>query len=234
MKTAVITGATRGIGRGCAELFMANGYAVTGIYRSRSDIADEMSAKGFDMHCCDISDSESVEQLRGKLYGHTDVLVNCAGIAAQKLFTDITPDEWDRMYAVNVKGAYNMCRLLLPGMINRKYGRIINISSMWGEVGASCEVHYSASKAALIGMTKALAKEAGPSGITVNCVSPGVIDTDMNSCHDEETMRQLMEETPMGRIGTPYDVARTVLFLADEGSDFITGQVIGVNGGYVI
>ncbi|MBQ8979801.1 MAG: SDR family oxidoreductase [Oscillospiraceae bacterium] len=230
--TAVITGATRGIGHACAVLFKQTGYHVAGVYRSRDDIAETMTSEGFDMYKCDISMSSAVDDICHVV--HADILINCAGIAQQRLFTDITPSEWDNMMNVNVRGAYNMIHGLLPGMIRRKYGRIINISSMWGETGASCEVHYSASKAALIGMTKALAKEVGPSGITVNCITPGVIDTDMNSGFDDDTIRELIEETPVGRIGKPEDIARTSLFLADERSDFITGQVIGVNGGMVI
>ena len=155
-------------------------------------------------------------------------------IAEIKLFTDITEEDWDRMFGVNVKGAFHFCSFLLPGMISEKKGSIVNISSMWGVTGASCEVHYSASKAALIGMTKALAKEVGLSGIRVNCVAPGVIDTDMNRSLDEETKNALKDEIPLARIGNAEEVARTVLFLAGDEASYITGQVIPPDGGMVI
>ena len=168
------------------------------------------------------------------LCGGVDVLVNNAGIAQTKLFTDITDDEWNRMISVNLSSAFYCCRSALPYMIRQKYGRIINISSMWGQVGGSCEVHYSAAKAGVIGLTKALAMEEGLSGITVNCIAPGVIKTDMTSHLTDEDLSELKNETPTGTIGTPSDIARAVLFLADEGSSFITGQVLGVNGGFTV
>jgi 3-oxoacyl-[acyl-carrier protein] reductase len=157
-----------------------------------------------------------------------------AGIAQQKLFTDITPEEWQRMLDVNLTGAFNLCQLALPGMIRRKAGRILTVSSMWGQTGGSCEVHYSAAKAGLIGLTKALAKEEGPSGITVNCVAPGVIDTDMMAAFTAEDKAALAEETPVGRLGSADEVAQLLVFLAGEGAGYITGQVFGVNGGLVI
>jgi 3-oxoacyl-[acyl-carrier protein] reductase len=166
--------------------------------------------------------------------GDVDILVNNAGIARQELFTDISPETWRRIFAVNVDGAFNCCQLALPHMIHEKRGKIINISSMWGITGGSCETAYSASKAAIIGLTKALAKELGPSGIQVNCVAPGVIDTDMNNNLTAEDMEALRQETPAGRIGAPEDVAAAVAFLASAGGDFITGQVISVDGGMVI
>ena len=155
-------------------------------------------------------------------------------IAQQKLFTDITPEEWQRMLDVNLTGAFNLCQLALPGMIRRKAGRILTVSSMWGQTGGSCEVHYSAAKAGLIGLTKALAKEEGPSGITVNCVAPGVIDTDMMASFTAEDKAALAEETPVGRLGTAEEVAKLLLYLAGEDAGYITGQVFGVNGGLVI
>ena len=167
------------------------------------------------------------------MFGSADILINNAGIAQQKLFTDITDDDFTRMFDINVRGVFNCCRAALPYMIHKKHGRIINISSMWGVCGASCEVHYSASKAAVIGMTKALAKEVGPSGITVNCIAPGLIDTPMNANLSKETINELCEETPVGRIGTPEDIANAALFLASDSSSFITGQVLGVDGGFI-
>jgi 3-oxoacyl-[acyl-carrier protein] reductase len=166
-----------------------------------------------------------------KAIGEIFVLVNNAGIAEQALFTDITDDMWRKMLDTNLSGAFYCSRAVLKYMINRKQGKIINISSIWGETGGSCEVHYSASKAGLIGMTKALAKEVGLSGVTVNCVSPGVILTDMTSHFDEETMNELKNETPLNKIGTPEDVAGAVAFLASADADFITGQDLAVNGG---
>ena len=166
--------------------------------------------------------------------GEPDILVNNAGIAAQKLFTDVTADEWDEMMAVHVRGAFLCCRAALPHMIRQKWGRIINIASMWGQVGASCEVPYSAAKAALIGLTKALAKEEGPSGVTVNCIAPGAVDTDMMAGFSAQDREALCEETPLCRLGTPQDIAAAAAFLASEQAGFITGQVLGVNGGFVV
>ena len=187
--------------------------------------------------CGDVSSVAEMEaqvQAVVERWGQIDLLVNNAGIAQQKLFTEITEAEWDRMFAVNAKGLYACCRAVVPGMIRLHSGNIINVSSMWGQAGASCEVHYSAAKAAVIGFTKALAKELGPSGIRVNCVAPGVIATEMNAALDGETLDALREETPLGTIGTPEEAARAILWLAGDGASFVTGQVIGVNGGFVI
>lgn len=167
-------------------------------------------------------------------FGHLDILVNNAGIALQKLTQDTTPEEWRQLFAVNVDAAFYTVRAALPGMIRRHSGRIINVSSIWGVSGASCEAAYSASKAALIGFTKALAQEVGPSGITVNCVAPGVIQTDMNRALSAETLNALREETPLGRLGTPEDVAQSIAFLASEEAGFLTGQVLGVDGGIIL
>ncbi|WP_432649572.1 elongation factor P 5-aminopentanone reductase [Huintestinicola sp.] len=237
-QTVIITGASRGIGRECAKQFAKAGYNVAAVYHKSKAEAESLKAEiGCEIFRCDCAVysevCEAVVEI-SSVFGGADVLINNAGIAEQALFSDITEAMWDNMFNVNVKSVYSFTHAALPYMIHNKYGRIINISSMWGQAGASCEVHYSAAKAAVIGFTKALAKEVGLSGITVNCIAPGVIDTDMNAHLDEETMAYLKEETPMNRIGTPEDIARTALFLADKGSDFITGQIIGVNGGFII
>lgn len=242
MKTVAVTGGTRGIGRETVKLFAREGYRVAFLYLNSDDkaqeLVDEVKEYGDVMAVkCDVSDLSQVESAFDKIrseFGRIYALVNNAGIAQQKLFTDITAQEWERMMGVNAGGVFNCCRAVLPDMIHEKDGRIINISSMWGQVGASCEVHYSASKAAVIGLTKALAKEVGPSGITVNCIAPGVIDTDMMSTFPDDVKKELADETPLCRLGTSSDVAKAVLFLAGDGASFITGQVIGVNGGMVI
>ena len=167
-------------------------------------------------------------------FGSIDVLINNAGVASQGLFTDISEIEWSEIMDVNLNGVYNVTQAVLPYMIRQKSGSIINISSMWGQVGASCEVAYSAAKAGVIGMTKALAKEVGPSGIRVNCIAPGLIETGMNSELTLEDVAAIVDETPIGRIGSTNDVASSALFLASDDSSFITGQVLGVNGGYII
>ena len=161
-------------------------------------------------------------------------MVNNAGISEQKLFTDITDSDWEQMLAVHLNGAFYMTRALVPAMVHRKYGRIINIASMWGETGGSCEVHYSAAKAGLIGLTKALAKELAPSGITVNAVSPGAVETDMMRALGEEVCKSVAEETPVGRLAHPQEIADAICFLASEKAAYITGQVLSVNGGAVI
>ena len=167
-------------------------------------------------------------------YGHLDILVNNAGIAQIKLFTDITPEEWRQMFAANVDGIYHCCRAVVPHLVQQHSGTIINVSSIWGLCGASCEVHYSASKAAVIGFTQALAKELAPSGITVNCVAPGAIDTEMNAHLTAEERRMLEEEIPLGRMGSPEEVAAAIAFLSGEDARYFTGQVLSPNGGIVI
>lgn len=237
-KTALITGASRGIGAAAARLFAENGYNVAINYHRSEAAAKALAAElGAFAVKADVSDIGEVREMAARVYerfGAPGVLVNNAGIAEQKLFCDISQGDWDRMFDINVKGAFNTSGVFLPGMIREKSGKIINISSIWGLVGASCEVHYSAAKAALIGFTKALAKEVAPSGITVNCVAPGVIKTDMNAALDGRTVKELEEETPLGRLGTPREVAQAILFLASENADFITGQVLSPNGGIVI
>ena len=242
-KTILITGGSRGIGRACVELFARKGWRVVFLCRTREDaaktLADKLRAEGCDAEyfLCDVSDRTRVNEVVGEIlrrYHRIDALVNNAAISQIKLFTDLTPEDWRRMFAVNVDGVFNCTQAVLSGMISEKSGAIVNISSMWGQVGASCEVAYSAAKAAVIGLTKALAKEVGPSGVRVNCVCPGVIDTDMNAALDEETRAALIDETPLERIGAPEDVARAVAYLCSEEASFITGQILGVNGGMVI
>lgn len=242
-RNVLITGASRGIGRAAAELFAREGYGVAINYNNSEKTAEalvnKLSSKGAHVaaYKADVSDFEQVRSMVNLCeaeFGHIDVLINNAGIAQQKLFTDLTVEDWNRMFAVDVTGVFNCCRLVLPAMIARHSGKIINVSSIWGICGASCEVHYSAAKAAVIGFTKALAKEVGPSNIQVNCVAPGVIDTEMNGALTEEDKKALCEETPLGRFGTPQDVAEAMLFLASPAADFITGQVLSPNGGFVI
>ena len=238
MSVVFINGGSRGIGRAMVELFSANGYTVAFSYNNSEEAALELAEKtGARAIRADSSSESDVKRVCDFLYEEyyaVDILINNAAVSSFSLFTDLTLDDWRRTFAVNVDGAFMYCKNLVPYMINKKYGRIINISSMWGQVGSSCEVHYSASKAALIGMTKALAKELGPSGITVNCIAPGVIDTDMNSALSEADIAELCTETPLMRIGEPNDVAEAALFLAGDKAGFITGAVINVNGGFVV
>lgn len=237
MRNVVITGGTRGIGAACTRIFTQNGDRVFALYRNDDVAAQKIHEEtGAIIIKTDITKEADVNAAADKIheYGKVDVLVNNAGISMIKLFTDTTPEEWDNIFDVNIRGAYLMTRALIPDMINKKSGKIINVSSMWGQVGASCEVAYSASKSALIGFTKALAKEVGLSGICVNCICPGVIDTEMNNCLDTETIAMLRDEIPLGNIGKAEDVAKSILYLAGGGADYVTGQVFGVNGGMVI
>ena len=242
-RIALISGGSRGIGAACVRAFAKNGYAVVFLYHRSADSAlalvQSLREEGCDVaaHPCDVSDPRQVADTVHAIlrtYHRFDALVNNAGVAHIGLFTDMTEETWDHLFAVNVRSAFSLTRAVLPGMISARQGSIVNVSSMWGEVGASCEVAYSATKAALIGLTKALAKEVGPSGVRVNCVTPGVIDTDMNAQLTEEDRAALSDETPLGRIGAPEEVARTILFLCGEGASFVTGQVLGVSGGLVI
>ncbi len=236
-KVALVTGGAKGIGSAIVKRLINDGYKVAFTYNSSEEKAIAL-ANEFGESCkaykLDITDSNAVKNVIDDIekdFGEMAVLVNNAGVAEQTLFTDITDDMWHRMIDTNLSGAFYCSRAVLKYMINRKSGKIINIASIWGETGGSCEVHYSASKSGLIGMTKALAKEVGLSGITVNSVSPGVILTDMTSHFDKDTMNALKEETPLNRIGTPEDVAGAVSFLASKDANFITGQNISVNGG---
>ena len=237
--TVLITGASRGIGAAAARLFAQKGWQVAANYCQSEKEARALAAShpGILAVQADVADRGQVDRMTKEVlhqFGNIDVLINNAGIAQQKLFTDVTETEWERLFSVNVTGVFHCCQAVLPGMIRRQRGKILNLSSIWGMTGASCEVAYSAAKAAVIGLSKALAKEVGPSGITVNCVAPGVIDTQMNAALDDETRAGLREETPLGVLGKPEDVANLLFFLASEQADFITGQVISPNGGFVI
>lgn len=237
MRNILITGGSRGIGAACVRKFTENGDRVFFIYKNNDDSAKKMTEQtGAIAIKGDVSSFKDMEKAVKKVhcFGKLDVLVNNAGISQIKMFQDITENDWDNMFSVNIKGMFVLSRLFVNDMIANKKGRIINISSMWGEDGGSCEVHYSASKAAVIGFTKALAKELGPSKITVNCISPGVIETEMNSHLDEESINSLIEETPIGKIGKADDVADMVLYLASEKAEFITGTDIPVNGGIIM
>lgn len=232
MKTVLVTGGATGIGRAICHMFAKEGYRVIISYNKSEEAAkalsDELSAVRIK---ADIRYHEDVYNMFSEA-GGVDILVNNAGISSSKLFTDITVEEWDDMFSVHVRGTFLCCRAALPYMLHQKSGKIINISSIWGITGGSCEVHYSAAKAAVIGLTKALAKEVGPSGITVNCIAPGVIETDMMKSFSEDDKEALKKETPINRLGTPEDVALASLYLAK--ADFMTGQVISPNGGIVI
>ena len=238
-KTVLITGASRGIGAYAARAFAAEGYKVAvNYFKSENEAASLAKEIGGIAVKADVSDPLQAEELVKKTlekFGHIDVLVNNAAIAlTQKVICDVGADEWDKLFAVNVRGMFNCTKAALDSMITRQNGKIINISSVWGITGGSCEVAYSASKAAVIGFTKALAKETAPSRITVNCIAPGVIKTDMNAHLSEQDYAALKEETPLGRIGTPQDIAGAMLFLASPAADFITGQVITADGGISI
>ncbi|MGN1032814.1 MAG: elongation factor P 5-aminopentanone reductase [Intestinibacter sp.] len=242
-KTALITGSSRGIGRATAILFARNNYNVVINYNKSEEKAKELyeqlTNEGLSVRIfkADVSKKEEANALVNYTIGqfeNIDVLVNNAGISKPCLFTDISYEQWDETMSVNLNSVFYVTKKALQYMLPNCSGKIINISSMWGLVGGSSEVDYSASKAAIIGLTKALAKELGPSNINVNAIAPGVINTDMVKDLGEETLNMLKEETPLMKIGEPEDIAKCVLFLAGEGGDFITGQVISSNGGFVI
>ena len=238
MRNVLITGGSRGIGRAMVRLFSARGYSVAFTYKESfneaSKLSDETGAIAILADSSSEDDVIRAVKIAEEKIGNIEILINNAAVSSFSLFTDITLDEWNKTFAVNVNGPFMYTKQVLPSMINKKCGRIINVSSMWGITGASCEVHYSSSKAALIGMTKSLAKELGPSNITVNCIAPGMIDTDMNKHLSVEDKLSITGETPLMRIGTPEEVAEAAFFLSSEGASFITGEVLSVNGGYVI
>lgn len=238
MNTVLITGGSRGIGRAMVELFSSNGYSVAFTYKNSEtqakSLAESTGAVAIYADSACEADVISAVRLAEERLGHIDCLINNAGVSSFSLFTDLTLEDWNEHLAINLTGAFLYTKAVIPGMISRKVGRIINITSMWGITGSSCEVHYSTAKAGLIGMTKALAKELGPSGITVNAIAPGLIETDMNKCLSNDDIKVIEEETPLMRVGAPSEVASCALFLAGEGASFITGEVLNVSGGYLI
>lgn len=242
-KSVLITGASRGIGAAAARLLAARGYAVAINYchseAAAFALAEELTREG----CtalpvrADVSDGVQCRKMIDTVlekFCQLDTLVCNAGVSHFGLLSDLTDGEWRNIFGVNVDGVFHCCRAAIPHFVRRKAGKIVTVSSMWGQAGASCEAAYSASKAAVIGLTKALAKELGPSGITVNCVAPGVIGTEMNARLGPETLAELADGTPLGRIGTADEAARAIAFLASPDADFITGQVLGVSGGFVM
>ena len=241
-KTAVITGASRGIGKACALLFAENGYDLLLCYRSREEearsVAKEAEALGvraipFQMDMESLSDCRRTVAKAMMEFGQIDALICNAGISLPVLFTQTTEEEYDRVFSVNTKGVFFLAQAAAKEMISVGGGSIVAVSSMWGVAGASGEVAYSASKAAVIGFVKALAKELAPSGIRVNCMAPGVTDTEMNACYDEDTMYELAEKTPLGRIADPREIAEAIFFLASEKASFITGQTLTADGGFI-
>lgn len=242
-KTVLISGGSTGIGKACVEAFARAGYSVVFLFRTHETAAklltENLRSSGLDAacYCCDVSSPDSVYSVMSDIlrsHHRIDVLVNNAGISLNGMITEISVADWDRLFNTDVRSAFLLSRTVLPGMVARQTGSIVNISSVWGETGASCETAYSAAKAALIGFTKALAKEVGPSGIRVNCVAPGVINTAMNSYLPPADLEALAEQTPLGRLGTPGDVASAVLFLAGDSASFITGHTLSVGGGFAL
>ena len=239
MQTWLITGCSSGLGRGFAKAVLKSGDQVIVTARrveTLKDLVDAYPEQALALSL-DVTKEEDIKNAVEKgleRFGTIDVLINNAGIAQIKLFTDITPEEWRQMFAANVDGVYHCCRAAVPHLVRQHSGAIVNVSSIWGLCGASCETHYSAAKAAVIGFTQALAKELAPSGVTVNCVAPGAIDTEMNAHLSPEERRALEEEIPLGRIGTPEEAAAAIAFLAGEDARYFTGQVLSPNGGIVI
>lgn len=238
MRTVLINGGSRGIGRQLVLDFCKKGYKVAFTYKNSRDMAEELAketgALAIAADSANEGDVIAAVECAVSAIGEIDILINNAAYSSYSLIQDLTLAEWERTIGTNLTGPFLFSRAVIPAMVRRGFGRIINISSMWGVVGSSCEAHYSASKAGLIGLTKALAKELGPSGITVNAVAPGVIKTDMNSALDEEAIAALVDETPVSRLGEVSDVSRAVLFLASDESGFVTGEVMNVSGGYIV
>ncbi|AFQ42607.1 elongation factor P 5-aminopentanone reductase [Desulfosporosinus meridiei] len=241
--TVLITGASRGIGKATAEAFAQQGYQVLINFNKSEQEAvalydsfkkKECSVKLFKADVSKRNEVEAMINFCVNEFGRIDVLVNNAGISQEKLFVDITDEDWDQMITIDLKSVFLCSQEVLRYMISQKKGKIINISSIWGMVGASCEVHYSTAKAGVIGLTKALAKELGPSNIQVNCIAPGIIQTDMLSSYNQEQINMFSENTPLMRLGSPWDIAMCTIFLASHQADFITGQIISPNGGFVI
>lgn len=238
MKTVLITGGSRGIGRAMVELFCSKGYKVAFTYKNSENeaksLAESTGALAIRADSASEIEVNNAVRMTEKSLGGIDCLINNAGVSSFSLFTDLTLEEWNNHMAINLTGAFLYSKAVIPGMVSRKSGRIINVTSMWGIVGSSCEVHYSTAKAGLIGMTKALAKELGPSGITVNAIAPGLIATDMNKGLSEEDIKAVADETPLMRVGLPGEVAEAALFLAGDGAAFVTGEVLNVSGGYIM
>ncbi len=238
MPIAVITGGSRGIGRAAVETFAELGYEVAFCYKSDDEAARAVALKtGALMFKADVANEAQAADFISAViakFGRIDVLVNNAGVSLEGMFCDVSEAQFKALCDVNIGGVANCIRTALPFMVSAKRGRIINVSSVWGIVGGSCEVHYSATKSALVGMTRALAKEVGPSGITVNCVAPGLIDTDMNKNLTAEDVAAIVDDTPLGRVGTPEDVSKLIAFLASDSASFITGQTVSVDGGWCL
>ena len=232
MSTIVVTGGSRGIGAAAVELFCAKGHRVFFLYEKNHEAAAAIAGKtGAVPICCDVADGQAVKAAFQTI-GDVDVLICNAGIVHYGLMSMMEESQWDRIFDVNVKGIYHCVNAAMPSFLQKQAGCILTVSSMWGQVGASCEAAYSATKGAVIALTKALAKELGPSGIRVNCIAPGVIETDMCANVDSEILAQMAQESPVGRNGTPVDVAKAMEYLAE--ATFVTGQILPVNGGYVI
>ena len=232
MSTVVITGGSRGIGAAAVKLFAQKGHRVVFLYEKEHAAAKAVAqATGAEAICCDVADAKAVRDAFSRI-PNVDILICNAGIVHVGLMSQMEEAAWDRIFDVNVKGIFHCVNAAMPAFLRTHSGSVITVSSMWGQVGASCEAAYSATKGAVIALTKALAQELGPSGIRVNCVAPGVIRTDMCADVAPEIMDQLREQTPVGRLGTPEDVAEAMLYLAD--AQFVTGQVLPVNGGFVI
>ncbi len=225
-----VTGASRGIGFAIAKLFAESGYKVFALWHNSKESLENIDGLDITLLQGDVSSAESMQKVREKI-GEIDILINNAAISHFGLITDLSESEWDNIINVNLKSVFLTAKAFLPDMVRRQNGKIINISSIFGEVGGSCEVAYSTAKAGMIGFTKALAKEVGPSGITVNCIAPGVIETEMNKRLSDDDKAALAQETPLGRLGSPEEVARLALYLAED--TFITGEVINIGGGFL-